>query len=390
MRRPGTLRIGSVLGIPILVHVSWLIAAALVVMALSAQFRPLAPQAAPVIAAITALVFFASIVAHELAHSFVAQRVGVGVVSITLFVFGGVAQIAREPRRPRDELLIAIAGPLASGAIGLACLGAAASGLLPRVASEPLSWLGRVNVGVALFNCLPGFPLDGGRITRALLWSLNGDANRSTVTAARLGRAIAYLFIGGGGLLAVSGNIGNGIWTAFIGWFLLDAAGASVVQATLRGVMKGSVAAHAMSLDYPSVPSELTLASYIEDVAFTSGRRTHLVADPRGISGVVTLEQVISVPRATWATTTVGQIQTPIDAPPSVAPETPLVDVLEAMADAPLVTVRQGQRLLGVIEHDRLLAVLRAHLDVGVFEALHHVPDAAPLAQGSQSTVTLS
>lgn len=371
MRRPGTLRIGSALGIPILVHVSWLIAAALVVMSLSAQFRPLAPRAAPVLAAITAIAFFSSIVAHELAHSAVAQRVGVPVVSITLFVFGGVAQIAREPRRPRDEFLIAVAGPLASAAIGLVCIAGAGSGLLPRMAAEPLAWVGRVNLGVAVFNCLPGFPLDGGRMARALLWKINGDMIRSTVTAANIGRAIAYLFIGIGGLLAVSGNIGNGIWVAFIGWFLLDAAGASVVQATLRGVMQGSVAAHAMSLEYPSVPAEMTLASYIEDVAFTSGRRTHLVTQPYGVSGVVTLEQVMSVPRATWPTTTVGQIQTPIEAPPSVSPETPLVDVLEAMADAPLVTVRQGDRLLGVIEHDRLLAVLRAHLDVGTFSAPH-------------------
>jgi Zn-dependent protease len=352
---------------PILVHVSWLIAAALVTVSLSAQFAALGVRPAPALAALTALAFFGSIVLHELAHGVVAQRFGVPVVSITLFIFGGVAQIAREPKRPRDELLIAAAGPLASAVIGLMCLAGSRLGALPPAVAEPLAWVGRVNLGLAIFNCLPGFPLDGGRILRAVLWALNGDALRATVVASRVGQGIAYLFIGGGGLLAVSGNFGNGLWFAFIGWFLLTAAGSSVASATLRGVMQGATAAHAMSLDYPAVPSAMTLARYVEEVAFTSGRRTHLVAHPSGVRGVVTLDQVMSVPREAWTTMTLGEIETPLEAPPSVSPETPLVDVLEAMADAPLVTVRQGDRLLGVIEHDRLLAVLRAHLDVGTF-----------------------
>jgi CBS domain-containing protein len=140
-----------------------------------------------------------------------------------------------------------------------------------------------------------------------------------------------------------------------------------IAQAVRRGDRRTAdrAAGQAMSLDYPSVPAEMTLASYIEQVAFVTGRRTHLVTHPYGIGGFITLEQVTAVPRAAWTTTTVGSIEVPIDAPPSVAPETPLVDVLEAMADARLVTVRRGARLVGVIEHDRLLAVLRAHLDVG-------------------------
>jgi Zn-dependent protease len=380
MRRPGTLRIGSALGIPILVHVSWLIAAILVTMSLTALFRPFAPRAAPILAAATALVFFASIVAHELAHGAVAQRLGVPVVSITLFVFGRVAQIAREPKRPRDELLIAVAGPLASAAIGLACLAVSRSGLLPPFVAEPIAWVARINLGVAVFNLLPGFPLDGGRIARAVLWRMSGDPQRATVTASRIGQGIAYILIAMGGLSAIAGNIGNGIWIAFVGWFLLNAAASSVASATLRGVMQGVAAGQAMSLDYPSVPAEMTLASYIEQVAFVTGRRTHLVTHPYGIGGFVTLEQVTAVPRAAWTTTTVGSIEISIDAPPSVSPETPLVDVLEAMADARLVTVRRGARLVGVIEHDRLLAVLRAHLDVGA-------PTPGPGFQQLQSSV---
>jgi Zn-dependent protease/CBS domain-containing protein len=368
----GTLRLGSILGIPLLVHVSWLLAAALFTVSLTGHFSARGLSRAPLLAALTALTFFATIVLHELAHGVVAQRLGVPVVSITLFVFGGVAALAREPRRPRDELLIAVAGPVMSAAIGLMCLGASQAGLLAPAVAEPLAWLGRVSLGVAIFNCLPGFPLDGGRITRALLWMVNGDALRSTVIASRMGQGIAYLFIGGGGLLAVSGNVGDGLWIAFVGWFLLHAASSSAASATLRGVMQGATAAHAMSLDYPVVPATMTLASYVEDVALTSGRRTHLVAGPAsGVAGVVTLEQVMGVPRELWATTTIGAIQTPLDGPPSVSPDTPLVEVLETMASAPLVTVRRGERLLGVIEHDRLLAVLRAHLDVGRFPARH-------------------
>jgi Zn-dependent protease len=363
--RPGTLRIGSVFGIPIQVHPSWLLIAVLVAMSLTAEFRPVAPRAAPILAALTALVFFASILAHELAHGVVAQRLGIRVVSITLFVFGGVAQIAREPKRPRDELLIAIAGPLASAGIGLSCFGLARAGLFPAIAAEPLAWVGRVNLGVAVFNCLPGFPLDGGRVARAALWAVNGNQLGATVTASYIGKAIAYAFIGLGGISALSGNVGNGLWIAFIGWFLLNAAASSVANATLHDVMDGVVAAQAMSLAYPSVPCDMTLARYVEEVAFVSGHRLHLVTWPSGIRGFVTLEKVVAVPRDAWATTTVGAIQTPIEEPKAVGPKTPLVEVLDAIADVPLVAVVEGNRLLGIIEHDHLLAVLRAHLDVG-------------------------
>lgn len=363
--RPATFRIGTAFGIPIEIHPSWGIAFVLAVVSLSVELKAGAGRGVIATALATALALFASIVAHELGHSVVALRCGIRVRRITLFVFGGIAQLGSEPRRPRDELLIAAAGPLVSAAIGLLALVVARSGVLPPPVGEPIAWLGRANFAIFIFNCLPGFPLDGGRMLRAVLWMRRGDPMQATVSAARVGRGMAYGLIAIGGLGAISGGITNGLWLAFLGWFLLQAADASALDAAMRGSAGDAVAVEAMSVDFPVSHPDRTVADYVEDVVLRTGHRAHLVVDAGRIVGVVTLERAISVAKSFWPELTIGQVAVPLEQMPSVTPKTPLLEALEVIGEAPLAVVRQGASVLGVLDRERLLAVIRAHMDVG-------------------------
>jgi Zn-dependent protease len=198
MNARAAMQVGTIARIPLRVHVSWLVALFLMTSSLSISLAESAGAFAPFVALVTAIALFASLVAHELGHALVARRCGVGVSAITLFVFGGVATLESEPRRPRDELAIASMGPIVSLVIAgvaasLAFVGATHG--LPAVIAEPLWWLARVNLGIAIFNLVPGFPLDGGRILRAAIWAVRRDAFTATMSAARIGRGIAYAMI---------------------------------------------------------------------------------------------------------------------------------------------------------------------------------------------------
>jgi Zn-dependent protease len=359
--RRGALRIGRVRGIPIEVHPSWLIAFLVVTLSLSVQLDAGALRVP--VSAVAALALFASVVGHELAHAIVAIRLGVPVRSITLFVFGGVASLEREPRSPRDELLVAAAGPLASLGIGAVALLLARLPFAPPLLVEVLSWLGRVNVVIAVFNCLPGFPLDGGRMLRALLWARRKDVLAATVTAARTGEVLAYGFIALGVLAAAGGGVAGGLWLAFLGWFLLSAARSSVSDARLRDALSGLTASQVVAIDFPSVSGSLDLASYVEGVVFPTGERVHLVRGAEGVIGLVTLERAVATPRTRWKSASVGEAALPLSTLPRVAAAAPLTAVLEAMGDAPVVVV-DG---VGVIDRERLSALVQTRLDAQRF-----------------------
>jgi Zn-dependent protease len=291
MRARATVQVGTVLGIPVCVHVSWLVALFLVSSSLSLQLAASAGRLAPLVALLTTVVLFAALVAHELGHALVARSRGDTVSAITLFVFGGVASLESEPRRARDELAMAIAGPLVSMLVaGVAW--AVAQLPLPLVAIEPLLWLARVNVGIAVFNLVPAFPLDGGRILRALLWAFRGDAFRATTTAARVGRGIAYGMIAFGVARALVGWVGDGVWIALVGWFLLSAAGAAI-----RAL--------------PVIPASMALASYVHHVVATGDRRPYVVVDHDLPRGAITIERAYTVPRERWPFMTVGDLACP-------------------------------------------------------------------------------
>lgn len=232
-----TVKLGRISGIEIGLHYSWFIIAALIVLSLGGRFRQVNPDWSMgeiwIAALITAVLFFVTLLLHELAHSLVAQARGLRVRAITLFALGGVSQIQEDSTDAKTEFWVAIAGPIASVMIGFGCLGLAL-GLGWQRSTEPqtavtgvLVWLGYINLGLAAFNMIPGFPLDGGRVLRAIIWALTKDADRSTRIAARVGQVVAVLFILDGIWRYFSGAGFAGLWIAFIGWFLMDAARAS-------------------------------------------------------------------------------------------------------------------------------------------------------------------
>ena len=241
-------KLGRIAGISIGLHYSWFIIALLIVLSLVQHFRAIAPQWSSTVvwtaAVVTGLLFFAALLLHELAHSLLAKARGLRVRAITLFALGGVSQIETEAADAKSEFWIAIAGPITSVVIGLVVLGTAwLAGWQPG--SEPatpvisvLVWLGYINLVLAAFNMIPGYPLDGGRVLRALIWWITRNADRSTRLAAKVGQAVGFIFVLWGLVQFFSGVTFDGLWLAFIGWFLLDASRSSYVQVELMAGLR--------------------------------------------------------------------------------------------------------------------------------------------------------
>ena len=272
---PG-LRIGRILGIPIYVHASWMIIFVLITMSLAMQFTQEHPQWTTVqhwaVGIATSLLFFASVLFHELSHSMVARIYKIRVISITLFVFGGVARIGREPAKAIQEFNIAIAGPLASLFLAAGFYSLTLFFPYAQMTGALAVWLWQTNAALALFNLLPGFPLDGGRIFRAIVWGVTKDFSRATKVAGTSGKVVAYGLIVFGAWYAMRGQWTSGLWLAFIGWFLLNAAQESVAQVAIRETLSGLHAADVMSHEVPTVPRNMSLEEYGQEVART-GRR---------------------------------------------------------------------------------------------------------------------
>jgi Zn-dependent protease len=320
-------------------------------------------------AAVTALLFFASVVAHELAHSLVSKAYGIPVRDITLFFFGGAAKIAEEPRRARDEFLMALAGPVTSLVI------AASFGFLWLI-SLPFSpqlhalagWLARVNVGLGLFNLIPGFPLDGGRVLRATVWGITGNLKRATQIAAGLGRVVAYGFVLWGIWQVFRGNWADGLWIASIGWFLENAATASYRQMAFRDMLAGHTAREVMMTDCPRIAPDLPLDVVAERIVLPSGRRCFPVAEDDRMLGLLTLHCIKRVPREEWSTTRVEQVMISRDDLKTVRPDEELAVVFERMTseDVNQFPVMENGRLLGMVARNNVLAFLRARAELGV------------------------
>jgi Zn-dependent protease len=253
----GSLSLGRVFGIPLQLHFSWFIIFVLVAVSLTFAYTGYPIWQRVVSGIIASLLFFASVVAHELAHSVVAIRNEMPVKSITLFIFGGVAQIEQEAKRPTSELIVAIAGPLCSLLLGgiFGTFWFLMRGGSESLMTEMALWLGIVNLMLALFNSVPGFPLDGGRILRAILWRRSGNYLQATRTSSTVGRGVGYFFILGGLALIFTISPFSGIWLAFIGWFLENAATASYRQANLQDAFQRSITQD--GIDETTVPREI-------------------------------------------------------------------------------------------------------------------------------------
>lgn len=368
----GNISLGRVLGIPLRLHYTWFIIFALVaftlVFSILDQTYPLVQRI--IWGILTSLLFFASIITHELAHSILAIRNNISVKEITLFVFGGVSQITKEATHPRAELSIAIVGPLTSLALagifyGLHLILASTNQLL--VASS-MWWLTWINVLLAAFNLIPGFPLDGGRILRALVWHQTRDYRRATRIATGVGRGIAYAFIAAGIVLVfVRQSWFDGIWLVLIGWFLNDAARASYQQVLLRDALVGITARQVTDYASPLVPPHMNLAELVDQYVLPTGRSCFLISWGAELEGMVTLQQIKKVPRIRRATTTAQDIMTPATKLKVAHADQDLLGVLQQMngENTNHIPVVEAGKVTGLISREDIARLLRARAEVG-------------------------
>lgn len=369
MRPVSGIRLGRVFGIPIFLHSSWFIIFALITLSLRTQFTSQHPgwSAAQhwTLGIVTSVLFFASVVFHELSHSVVALHYRIPVTSITLFVFGGLASIGKESENARQEFNIAIAGPISSFLLagGFYLLGRFTAGMeMIRSASI---WLAQINFALAVFNLVPGFPLDGGRVLRALAWGFTGDFTRATRVASRGGQLFAYLLIFVGIWQALNGNWMGGLWLAFIGWFLLNAAQESFFQVAIRNTLAGVRTRDIMSLEVPTVPRDISLEDYLHEVLRT-GQQNHIVTGNDNPVGFITLHAVRDHPREEWPRTSVQAAMVPLDRLQWASPEEPAMGVLERMqkGDLSQMPVLSDGHIVGMIARDAILRVFQTRLQM--------------------------
>lgn len=369
----GGFNLGKVFGIQVRLHYSWFIIFILITWTLATSYFPVTYpnwSLTTKIAAgiITSLLFFASVLAHELAHSLVGRANGIPIKSITLFIFGGVAQMTREATKAGAEFKMAAAGPACSLVIGGVF---AVVWVLTRNIIEPVAamafYLALANGLLAAFNLIPGLPLDGGRVFRSLVWRFSGNYQRSTRIATRLGQGIAYAFVLGGILMMVFLQewIG-GLWLIFIGWFLQNAASASYRQAQWQEALRGTTASQVMTSHYTTIPPNITLKQLVEEYVLPTGQRFFLVADESGFKGILTLRNIKSVAQSGWSTTPVAQVMVPADQLKAARPEQDVLNIMEEMNENAInqMPVVDGGRVIGLITRDNLIKALRTRTDL--------------------------
>jgi Zn-dependent protease/CBS domain-containing protein len=371
-----SIRLGRLFGIEVGLHYSWFLIALLITMSLTAQFHQNHPDWSEgmvwATSVLTALLFFAALLAHEMSHALVARSHGLATREITLFALGGVAQIEKEPEDPKTEFWVGIVGPISSTLIGLICLGLAyivgwRIGATPETpALSMLVWLGYINITLAVFNMIPGFPLDGGRILRALIWWKNKDAVRSTQLAARVGQFVALIFICLGIFRFFAGEGFGGLWIAFIGWFLMQAAGASYSSVALAAGLKDVHVSDVMDRNCVVVDGNLNVQRFVEDYLLRSGRRCFVVEQQGEIAGLVTPHEIKAVERQRWPYTTLYDIMRPLDQLHTVEPNTPLMEALETMGrdDVNQLPVVSNHHLEGIVTRANVLQFLQTRAEL--------------------------
>jgi Zn-dependent protease/CBS domain-containing protein len=365
-------RLGSLFGIAIFVHYTWFIIFLLVTLSLVQHFAasfPTLPVAGQWLIGLTAsLLFFGSVLFHEMAHSLLAIQRGHAVRQITLFIFGGVSEIESEAKQPSTEIWIALIGPLSSYFLALAfgALWYLSRDVMP-VISGVTGWLAVINAALGTFNLLPGLPLDGGRVLRGIAWRLTGNPERATRIAAGAGRTLGYLIILYGAWLAFGLNsFANGLWLVFIGWFLTNAAESTVQQMQMRRALAGVQAVQAMTRDCPAVSGGISLTEFVEQFLLPSGRRCFIVGERELPRGIITLTDVRAVPRDQWEVTSVQAVMRPLAQLHAVTPGTEIEQVLRLMDEHNIgqVAVMQDGQLLGLIRRDHLLRLIRNRLEL--------------------------
>jgi Zn-dependent protease/predicted transcriptional regulator len=365
------IRLGRIAGISIGLHYSWFIIAFLITLSLIGRFSAVTPKwsSATVWSAaiVTGLLFFVALLLHELAHSLLAKSRGLRVRAITLFALGGVSQIESEAPDAKSEFWIAIVGPLASLVIGIVCLLLARSTgwILNSEPRTPISavlvWLGYINLMLAAFNLVPGYPLDGGRVLRALIWWNTHSIDRSTRIAARVGQVVAFLFIFLGLYQFFLGKNFGGLWLAFIGWFLLDASRSSYAQVEITEGIRERRVSDIMDRDFSAVEAHLSLQDFVHRYLLASGRRCFVVVQNNNLAGLITTKEVSGVERDRWPQTSVQSVMRPLSQLRTVMPDTPAIRALEIMSreDINQLPVVSDGQLVGLFSRSSVMGFLR-------------------------------
>ena len=353
MLSQGSWKIGTIMGIPVRIHISWFIIFGFITWSLSTFYFP---QAAPDLPAasywikgvLAAFLLFASVGFHELAHSLVAQRYKISIESITLFIFGGVAQMKGEPPHPKAEFRIALAGPVSSFFLAVLFL------LLSMTAGGGFkalfSYLARINLVIGVFNLIPGFPMDGGRVLRAAIWKRKKNFFYATRKAAAIGQRIALFFIFFG-ILSIFTGMPGGLWLLLIGWFLYTAAQASYQQSTLQESLSGIKVRDIMVKDIVTLSASTTIDEAVNAYFLRYGYGGFPVLRDGDFLGIITLKEVKGIPRADWPVVTVGTAFTTHERKWEVSPEDDAMRALEIM-------IREDKGRLVIIENGKLSGMI--------------------------------
>lgn len=349
----GAWKIGKIMGIPIRVHFSWLIVFGLITWSLSTYYFPAAAPELPAVShwtkgALAALLLFASVTFHELSHSFVARRYKIPIESITLFIFGGVAQIRGEPPHPRAEFRIAIAGPVSSFflAVVFYSLAAGSTGGIKAL----FAYLAQINFIIALFNLIPGFPMDGGRVLRSMIWRKKKDFFYATQKASRIGQKIAVFFIFFG-VFSIFAGMPGGLWLMLIGWFLLTAAQASHQQAGLQQILSGVQVRNIMTKDIVTLSPSMSLSEAVDGYFLKYGYGGFPVVDNGALSGILTLKEVKNISREDWGRIKVSEVLQPHDKRWEISPDEEALKALDLM-------IREDKGRIIVIEKGLIVGLI--------------------------------
>lgn len=365
-------KLGKLFGVAVGLHFSWFIIALLIALSLSERFHAQNADWGPILiwatSLVTAALFFAALLAHELAHALMARRFGIGTDSITLFALGGVARIGGEPTTAKTEFWVALIGPMASVGIGGMALGLAgalgwtmeATPTTPVLAM--LVWLGFINLALAIFNLVPGYPLDGGRVLRAIIWWIGGNQDRSMVVATRVGQAVGVGFIVLGVYRAVTSEGIGGLWISAIGWFLVQAAAASHLNAAFTSGLRGIAVKDLMTRDFGRVDGRTNLKIFVEEFLVKTELPFFLVEENDRVTGVMSAAEVNGIERNKWPFTVIDEVLRRLEDLRLIGAATPALEALETMTREGTGQLAVGDRpgqLEGVISRSQILDYVR-------------------------------
>jgi Zn-dependent protease/CBS domain-containing protein len=328
--------IARIFGIPVKVDFSWFLVLVLFTWSFATGYYPAEFKNWPVaeywlVGTITALMLFVSVLLHELGHSLVSLQYKIPVQEITLYIFGGISKISTEPTSAWSEFWITIVGPMVSFALAgiFALVTLVVTGFAPLLAL--FKYLAYINLFLGAFNLIPGFPLDGGGVLMAIVWGITHNRHRAILTASIVGSAFAYLFIFYGVYQIFGGSLLNGLWIAFIGWFLLNASRGQVQHERIKGLLAGHCVSEAMSRNYMAIQYDTTLQYLVDDHILGGGRRSFIVVNAGQVVGLLTLHHLKDIPKDQWSTKTAAQVMLPVSQFKQIGPETGLWDAIEEM-----------------------------------------------------------